>query len=191
MNNIVPRFFAQFAEPDAEGRDALAQPDWNASWCPHCRHIHREVGFAFPPPALIAPTLRKAIADEVRMLLLVPFAPSAAYWPRLTTATVAGDGKPLYVFRNPMAILESAGSFRPASLALFAIDFQPHSPADAAAHAAPCGQEYLARPRTSWQSPLDAADRARINIAIRDALLGPSAPGQREEEEAPPAARDQ
>ena len=157
---------------------------------PPLRTHTRKVGFAFPPLALIAPTLRKAIADEASMLFLVPFAPSAAYWPRLTAATVAGDGKPLYVFRNPAAILESAGSFRPASLALFAIDFQSPSPADVAAYAAPCGQEHLARPRTSWQSPLDAADRARINIAIRDALLEPSAPGNREEE-APPATRDQ
>jgi hypothetical protein len=77
--NITQQFFTQFAEPDAEGRDALAQPVWNASLCPHCRNIHQEVGYAFPPPALIALTLRKAIADEAQLLLLVPFAPSAAY----------------------------------------------------------------------------------------------------------------
>ena len=149
-NNITPRFFAQFAEPDAEGRDALAQPSWNSSVCSHCCSVHCEVGFAFPPQALIAPTLRKAIADGLRLLLLVPYAPSAAYWPRVTGAALAGDGKPIHVFRNPSSMLEAAGSYRPASLALFALDFAVPMPANlGAVYAAPCGQEHVARPRTS------------------------------------------
>ena len=148
-DNITPRFFAQFAEPD-EGRDALAQPSWNSSVCPHSGGVHREVDFAFPPPALIAPTLRKAIADGACLLLLVPYAPSAAYWPRVTGAALAGDGKPIHVFRNPSSMLEAAGSYRPASLALFALDFAVPMPANlGAVYAAPCGQEHVARPRTS------------------------------------------
>ena len=136
------------------------------------------MSFAFPPPALIALTLRKAIADGARLLLLVPYAPSAAYWPRVTGAALAGDGKPIHVFRNPSSMLEAAGSYRPASLALFALDFALPMPANLGlVYAAPCGQEHVARPRTSWQSPLDAADRGRINIALHDALVQACASG--------------
>jgi hypothetical protein len=35
-NALVPRFFSRFPEPLAEGIDALAQPDWGRSCCPHC-----------------------------------------------------------------------------------------------------------------------------------------------------------
>ena len=69
-------------------------------------------------------------------------------------------------------MLEAAGTYRPASLALFVLDFALPMPANLGhVYAAPCGQEHVARPRTSWQSPLDAADRGRINIALNDALV--------------------
>jgi hypothetical protein len=35
-NALVPLFFSRFPEPLAEGIDALAQPDWGRSRCPHC-----------------------------------------------------------------------------------------------------------------------------------------------------------
>jgi hypothetical protein len=49
-NAIVPRFFAQFPEPLAEGVDALAQPDWGRFRCPGCGQTHRECGFACHAP---------------------------------------------------------------------------------------------------------------------------------------------
>jgi hypothetical protein len=82
-NSIVQLFFARFAEPDAEGADALAQPDWNSLRCLWCGETHREVGYAFPPAALVVPTLQKAVANRARLLLLVPYSPAAAYRPRV------------------------------------------------------------------------------------------------------------
>ena len=82
-NSIAQRFFARFAEPDAEGADALAQPDWNSSRCPWCGETHREVGYLLPPAALVVPTLQKAVADRASLPLLVPYSPAAAYRPRV------------------------------------------------------------------------------------------------------------
>ncbi len=41
-NTLVPRFFALYPEPLAEGSDALAQLDRGRSRCPHCGKFHRE-----------------------------------------------------------------------------------------------------------------------------------------------------
>jgi hypothetical protein len=75
-------------------------------------------------------------------------------------------------------MLEAAGSYRPASLALFELDFALPMPANLGpVYAAPCGQEHVARPQTSWQSPLNAADQGLINIALHDALVQACASG--------------
>ena len=182
QNAICPRFFARFAEPDAEGQDALAQADWNSSRCPRCGESHREISYAFPPAALVAQTLRKAVADRSQLLLLVPYPPSAAYWPRVTGATIAGDGLPLLVFSNPAASLSHVGAYNPGSLALFALDFNQQPDADSTPHAAPCGQESGARPPASWESTLDKADRGLIRIALWDAIQRTSA----QKEDGPP-----
>ena len=68
-NTLVPRFFALYPEPLAEGADALAQPDWGRSRCPHCGQLHRECAFASPPRGLLAAFVAKAHSD-------VPFVPS-------------------------------------------------------------------------------------------------------------------
>ena len=60
---------------------------------------------------------------------------------------MAGDGKPMHVFRNQSSMLEAAGSYRPASLALFALDFALPMPANLGlVYAAPCGKEHVAGP---------------------------------------------
>ena len=69
-NALVPRFFARFPEPLAEGIDALAQPDWGRSRCPHCGDLHRECVFAFPPRALLPAFVAKARADGLRGIVI-------------------------------------------------------------------------------------------------------------------------
>ena len=65
-NALVPRFFSRFPEPLAGGFDALAQPDWGRSRCPHCGALHRQCVFAFPPRALLPAFVAKARADGLR-----------------------------------------------------------------------------------------------------------------------------
>ena len=40
-NSLLPRFFARYAEPEAEAEDAFTVPDWARSLCPSCDHCHR------------------------------------------------------------------------------------------------------------------------------------------------------
>ena len=71
-NALVPRFFARFPEPLAEGIDALEQPDWGRPRCPHCGALHRECVFAFPPRALLPAFVAKARADGLRGIVIAP-----------------------------------------------------------------------------------------------------------------------
>jgi hypothetical protein len=57
QNAACERYFARYAEPDAEGQNAIAQPDGNSSRYPQCGETHREISNAFPPAALVAQTL--------------------------------------------------------------------------------------------------------------------------------------
>jgi hypothetical protein len=72
-NALVPRFFSRFPEPLAEGVNALAQPDWGRSRCPHCGALHQECLFAFPPRALLPAFVAKARADGLRGIVIAPF----------------------------------------------------------------------------------------------------------------------
>ena len=87
-NALTPRFFARFAEPLAEAEDAFTVADWGCSECPACARWHREVLFAYPPPALITRFLAKARADGARALVVVPLSVSAPYWVKLLQASV-------------------------------------------------------------------------------------------------------
>jgi hypothetical protein len=181
-NRLVERFYSQFAEAGSEGVDAFAQPNWNSSVCPACGKRHREFFYAFPPPALIPAFIRKASADRAWGILLVPFSPSAAYWPKLLNAEL-GEAE---VYTNPAKWLLHAGSYRPQSLALMVVDFgkTPGRLLDVVT-SPPCGQEAKLRPRATWESPLDAGDRDRIRIR-RD--LFDEARRLRDAETTPPGA---
>ena len=81
-NAIVPRFFARHAESLAEGQDALTQPDWGRSLCPHCGLVHREFAFVFPPRPPLAKTVAKARADGLWGVMVLPFATADPVWLR-------------------------------------------------------------------------------------------------------------
>jgi hypothetical protein len=87
-NALVPRFFARFPEPLAEGIDALAQPDWGRSCCLHCGALHQECVFTFPSRALLPAFVAKALADGLRGIVIAPFTPSDPAWPALAFASL-------------------------------------------------------------------------------------------------------
>jgi hypothetical protein len=161
-NARAKRFFARFPEPDAEAADALLVPDWHSSICPLCQKRHREILYAFPPQPLIRHFLRKAVADGVRALILVPLAITAPYWPKLMRASVCNTSDGYIRIRNPGNHLTHAGDFRPRELALFACDFGNRPGLPEADDDYGCAGPYLPRPRNTLGSPRDVADRERI-----------------------------
>jgi hypothetical protein len=169
-NTLVPRFFARHPEPAAEAADALAQPDWGRSLCPHCNQWHRETVFAFPPRHLLARTLAKARADGAQGVFVVPFSPAHPTWPVLEAASlthVSGQVNRCIIIPNSNTFVspgeDLAGAQR---LAILAVDFSKRSSRSAAGIAEPCQLAADARPRLSRNSTQDAADRARIAAAI-------------------------
>jgi hypothetical protein len=170
-NRLVARYFAEFAEPQAEAVDALAVTDWNYSTC-SCGKSHREVLFAFPPRVLIRRFIAKARADGIRGIVIVPLAISAAYWPRLLAAAIPVNGSPFVHLRNLRAMLSHADDFSSPALALFAVDFAPFTSRSAETFFPPCGQEQEWRGRHPLGSSIDQEDRKQIH----DVLAGQASP---------------
>ena len=73
LNHQLPQFCARMPVPGAQSVDALSL-DWAFL-----------DGYAFPPFALVNRVLEKAGADGCRLLLVAPFWPSQAWFPRLLT----------------------------------------------------------------------------------------------------------
>jgi hypothetical protein len=168
-NTLLPRFYARYAEPDAEAEDAFAVPNWDSSPCPTCGSRHRETLFAFPPPPLINIFVAKARADGARAILVTPLSVAAPYWNKLLQASVTPTPE-LYVRVRKQQ--PNLGSDSPGELAIFAVDFAPH----AAWHPAssclpPCGHEGDYRGRPILGSTTDQADRARIHAEIAATYL--------------------
>jgi hypothetical protein len=163
-NTLLPRFFARYAEPRAESEDAFAVSDWDRSVCPGCGGTHREVLFAFPPTALLNRFVAKARADGVRAVVVTPLAVSAPYWTKLLRASVVGNTDGYIRVRRQQAA--SSDSDAAGELAVFALDFSPWSARSRTVPDAPCGHEGRFRGRDPRGSPLDIADRARIQADL-------------------------
>jgi hypothetical protein len=168
-NSLSPRFYSRFAEPDAEAVDAMAQPDWGSSLCPRCGRRHREVAFAFPPRILLHMVIRKAVADRVKGIFVVPFSITQSFWGRMVEAsrTVGGDRHGCIRLRNPSQFVTRALEYGSRRIAVFALDFGGGEEAECAP---PCGQEAEHRPRGSLESSVDAADRVRIRSSLHRQL---------------------
>lgn len=69
-NRQLPQYYSQFWTPDTAGVDAFAQKWGRRCWCN-------------PPFALIARVLRHAQLSGAGMCLIVPFWPTAQWWPLL------------------------------------------------------------------------------------------------------------
>jgi hypothetical protein len=160
-NAVTPRFFARFAEPDAEAEDAFTVPDWNSSPCPSCGLIHREVVFAYPPPPLLNRFVAKARADGIRAVL-TPLAVSAPYWNKLLRASVIPGDDGFLRFRHTQSAEPNTAAAE--DLALFAVDFASSaSPPPAPPLAPSCGSDTASRGRPLLGSLHDQAERARIH----------------------------
>jgi hypothetical protein len=163
-NRVLPRFFARYAEPLAEAEDAFTVPDWARSSCPACGLCHLETLFAFPPPAMLNHFVAKARADGIRAVVVTPLAVSAPYWNKLLRASVVTNPDGYIRMRRQSAAL---GSDAPGQLAIFAVDFSPHSTRrHAHCPAPPCGREGEFRGRCPSGSPADQAERARIHADL-------------------------
>jgi len=147
-NTLVPRFFSRYPEIASECVDALSVPDWNASSCPGCGKLHREVVFAFPPMELLPHFMAKARQDEVRGIIITPTAVTGAHWNRLLQASLPSDGKPYIAVTHPMNLLRHSAAFFTAELAIFAVDFRI-SGVDTRPMAYPCSASYPHRMRAS------------------------------------------
>ena len=163
-NRVLPRFFARYAEPLAEAEDAFTVPDWARSPCPACGLCHRETLFAFPPPAMLNHFVAKARADGIRAVVVTPLAVSAPYWNKLLRSSVVTNPDGYIRMRRQSAAL---GSDAPGQLAIFAVDFSPHSTRRHAHPSAPrCGREGEFLGRCPSGSPADQAERARIHADL-------------------------
>ena len=169
-NTFVPRFFALYPEPLAEGADALAQPDWGRSRCPHCGQHHRECAFAFPPRGLLAAFVAKARSDGLRGVIVVPFVPSDPAWPTLAAASrtsVAGQRDPCVIVPNSPEYAREGDDLGGAQrLAVMAVDFSRWSRRSFAGVVAPCGRQRELRVTQPLRGSLDAEDRRRIAGAL-------------------------
>ena len=181
-NTLTPRFAARYDEPEAETTDALTIPNWGQSTCPGCGGQHRETVFAFPPSGLLGVCIRKARAEQVRGIFIVPVSVSAPYWSRLLAASLIRED-PGYVRVNDAAhFLLHADSYSVPTLAVFAVDFRGTSDPDLPCqNVCPgCGMEHLARGRGGSSAKQDNVDRVRLRSALRDlepphGLLQPAA----------------
>jgi hypothetical protein len=164
-NSLLPRFFARYAEPQAEAEDAFAVGDWDRSRCPFCGLLQRETLYAFPPSALLNLFVAKARADGARAILVTPVAVSAPYWPKLLRASVVPNADGFLRVRRQQAAPPDSDT--PGELAIFAVDFSPWSNRRRpAVPILPCGMEARFRGRDPCGSPTDQADRQRIRAQM-------------------------
>ena len=170
-NALTPRFFARYAEPLAEAEDAFTVGDWGCSECPECLQLHREVLFAYPPPALVNRFLAKVQADGVRALVVVPLSVNAPYWNKLLRASVLRDSQGYVAVRHQQQA--ALGSDAAGDLAIFPVDFWGEMSRLRGDSCVPrCGREALFRGRPRLGSAADQADRARILAELRSTLRG-------------------
>ena len=163
-NSLLPRFFARYAEPDAEAEDAFTVPDWARSLCPSSDHSHCETLFAFLPPSPLNFFVAKARTDGARAIVVTPLAVAASYWNKLLRASVVQNDAGYLRIRRQQS---SADSDVAGELAVFAVDFAPYASRSPTSASPPgCGMEARFRGRSLLGSPSDQAERARIRAEI-------------------------
>jgi hypothetical protein len=172
-NTLVPRYFSWFAEAEAELTDAFASTGWDRSACPHCGEMHRETIFAFPPEPLVEAFVRRAAAEGVRGVVVVPHKLTAAYWPRLVAASLLAPRERHGCICLGKADRHVTHAPRPlvGDLAVFVVDFGGTS---GLTPSAGCGREGYQRVKAPRESQADRDDRWAICKALRLCLGAPS-----------------
>ena len=89
-NQVVERYFSEYAEPTSKAVDALAVTDWHSSLCPCCHSWHRETLHAFAPTTLLRRFMAKAAADAIVVVLL---SITAFYWRGLFEAALSANNR--------------------------------------------------------------------------------------------------
>jgi hypothetical protein len=176
-NARAPRFWSLFPEPGAEAVDALSVLDWAASSCPVCGATHREVIYAFPPPIVLRGAIAKAMEDRALCVFVVAVAIIAPHWHKLLAASVLPRRdfpEGFLRVRQPLPLLDHAGSYRPTELAIFACDFGRLSPRTGLPPADGCPGARLRRPRPACGSHADLAERSLLREQLL--TLPPSPP---------------
>ena len=168
-NARAARYFSRYSEPGAEAVDALSVLDWATSQCPICGDRHREVGYAYPPPPLVRHFIKKAVADAMLCVVVVPVAVTAPYWHKLVRTSLlelkpAVDG--FFRVRNPLKSVEGAPGALPSELAVFACDFSRLNPRADLPGPCRCAGAVVRRPRPPCGSYADLADRRRLREAM-------------------------
>lgn len=109
-----------------EAVDALGVLDRDESVCPACGERILGVIFAYPPSDLVRVFIRKAMADGVRGLVLVPTATTVPFWGRLLEAALPlpwAGGQLYRRLRRLDRLLEGPADLHVGELTLFAVDF--------------------------------------------------------------------
>ena len=165
-NTIVPRFASLHSEPLTEWVDALSMPSWAQSRCPHCGQAHDEFAFLFPPAALVSHALAKARADGLRGVAVIPFTPSAAFWPGFASASRSRSDDsfdPCVVVPASDAYVSDVTTLRGAQrLAIMAVDFSAGATYRLSPAKPACARAREARARQPLQLGVDAEDARRI-----------------------------
>ena len=126
--------------------------------------------FAYPPLHLLRSFVRKAMADGVRGLVLVPAAVTAAYWGRLMEAAILRPGGTRYRrLRRLDNLLVGPPELHIGELALFAVDFgmvsDRHTEPSANGVGA-CAGFFLKRERPELGTAGDRATREELRAAV-------------------------
>jgi hypothetical protein len=143
--------------------------DWADSQCQHCAEQHYEVGYAYTPHPLIRHFVKKAIADAMLCVVIVPVAVTASYWHKLVRASVL-DCRPAVdsFFRvcNPHKVVEGADGTLPCPTAVFACDFSRLNPRPDLPGPCRCTGAFALRQRPACRGHGDLEDRRRLRKAL-------------------------
>ena len=166
-NRRLARFNSRFPEPEAEATDSLAQVDWDSSVCPACGLRHREVNYIFAPRAVERIALRKAIADGVLGLILMPLAVTHPFWHKTFRASVLWNTEGYIRVKGVKAKLSYSQGEGPRELALFACDFSSLTPRHTQVDGPACAGFFTRRPKTLEGAGPEDATLRRLRVELQ------------------------
>jgi hypothetical protein len=85
----MQRFWSRYANPGAEGFDSRTKASWNYYQCAACKQRVREHAFVCPSIGHIPATLERLRADRARATLVIPYWPTAFWFPNVAAHAVA------------------------------------------------------------------------------------------------------
>ena len=165
-NALTPRYYSQWPELTSEAVDALAQADWGQSFCKQCASMQTEFVFLYPPFGLVRIALQKARQDQARGVLVVPYAPTATWWPAILPPPSARNptrSQPPRLSCCPKHVLgqsNAAGSY----ITIMPFDFRQ----DPTQPASTCIHTHAHRGPSHARSTHDATDATELQAQLRE-----------------------